>query len=124
VQSLSLSAQQHLATRIAAGKLRGLPELPVSAWKKELTDNWDPKRDFAVAMLHAERLTKLLTDEMVCELLLDQARQHPERRAVLERYLERAELRARALHEEITTTGGRLLASLQSSDDVSAKAAS
>ena len=63
-------------------------------------------------MLHAERLTLLLADEVICEILLEQAKQHPERREVLERYLERAEPRCRYLHERITKTGGRLLATL------------
>jgi len=61
-------------------------------------------------MLHAERLARLLADEAIAEILLDQATAHPERRELLERWLDRAELRARALHEEITTTGARLLA--------------
>ena len=45
-------------------------------------------------MLHAERLTQILTDEAICELLLEQAMRHPEREDVLERYLERASLAA------------------------------
>ncbi len=63
-------------------------------------------------MLHAERLTRILIDEAVAELLLEQAKAHPHRRDVLERWLDRAELRSNALHEEITTTGDRILASL------------
>ncbi|HTJ84256.1 MAG TPA: acyl-CoA dehydrogenase family protein [Polyangiaceae bacterium] len=112
VQSLSLSAQQHLLTRTAADKLRGLSDVPARTWRDALVKEWDPKRDFALAMLHAERLTKLLVDEAILEILLEQAQRFPERRDVLERYLERAELRAKALHAEITTTGARLLASL------------
>ena len=123
VQSLSLSAQQHLLTRTAAGKLRSLSEVPVGRWRDVLTKEWDPKRDFSRAMLHAERLTRLLADEAVCELLLAQAKAHADRRDVLERYLDRAELRARALHEEITTTGDRILASLAPAADKSAEAA-
>jgi hypothetical protein len=73
---------------------------------------FNPKRDFAVAMLHAERLTRLLADELIAEVLLEQVRRHPQRRAALERHLERAEPRVRALHDEITTTGRRLLARL------------
>jgi len=42
-------------------------------------------------------------------VLLAQAQRHPVRRAALERHLERAEPRARFLHDEITTTGQRLL---------------
>lgn len=112
LQVASLAAQRFLVTRTAAAKLRSLAGVPVSEWKERLTKNWDPKRDFALAMLHAERLTKLLADEAIAEILLDQARAHPERREVLERWLERAEPRAQALLREITTTGGRLLASL------------
>jgi hypothetical protein len=113
IQSLSLGAQQHLATRTAAGKLRALSDVPVAEWKRTLTGSWDPKRDFALAMLHAERLTRLMADEQIVEILLDQAKKHAHRREVLERYLDRAELRDRALYEEITTTGDRILASLR-----------
>jgi alkylation response protein AidB-like acyl-CoA dehydrogenase len=112
VQSLSLAAQQFLVTRTAAGKLRQLADVPVIKWRDALTKQWDPKRDFALAMLHAERLTRLLVDEAVCEILLEQAKAYPERREVLERWLDRAEPRSRALYDEITTTGERLLAQM------------
>jgi alkylation response protein AidB-like acyl-CoA dehydrogenase len=110
IQALSLAAQQHLVTRTATDKLRSLADVPMPRWRETLTRQWDPKRDFALAMLHAERLTRLLADEAVAEILLSQANAHPHRRPVLERWLDRAELRARALHEEITTTGEKLLA--------------
>jgi hypothetical protein len=113
VQSLSLSAQQFLLTRTAAGKFKALADVPVAEWKAALTTGWDPKRDFALAMLHAERLTRILADEAICELLLAQAKAHPKRRELLERWLDRVELRCKILHEEITTTGARILASLQ-----------
>jgi alkylation response protein AidB-like acyl-CoA dehydrogenase len=123
IQSLSLGAQQYLATRTATGKLRALTEIPVGEWKRTLTESWDPKRDFALAMLHAERLTRLMADEQIVEILLDQAKAHPERRELLERYLDRAELRDRALYEEITTTGDRILASLAPPKELAAVAA-
>jgi alkylation response protein AidB-like acyl-CoA dehydrogenase len=123
IQSLSLGAQQYLATRTATGKLRALTDTPVGEWRRTLTESWDPKRDFALAMLHAERLTRLMADEQIVEILLDQAKAHPERRDVLERYLDRAEIRARALHEEITTTGDRILASLAPAKELAAAAA-
>jgi 3-(methylthio)propanoyl-CoA dehydrogenase len=109
LQVLSLSAQQHLLTKTAADKVSALRGLPLSEWPDRFLKNWDPKRDFAYAMLHAERLTRLLADEAICELLLEQAKKHPERLPVLERYLERAEPRARYLHDCITSTGQRLL---------------
>jgi hypothetical protein len=113
LQVLSMSAQQFLLTRTAAGKLKSLTDVPVAKWPDTLKE-WDPRRDFSLAMLHAERLTRILIDEAVAELLLEQAKTHPKRRDVLERWLARAELRSKALHEEITTTGERLLASLAS----------
>lgn len=120
------AALNFLLTRTAADKLQGLGRKPVSSWKRELTRNWDPKRDFALAMLHAERLTRLLADEAIAELLLDQARRHPERREVLERYVDRALPRARFLRDEITHTGRRLLGQLSADKPVqdSARAAS
>ncbi|MSP24558.1 MAG: hypothetical protein EXR75_05215 [Myxococcales bacterium] len=112
IQALSLGAQHHLLTKTAANKVRSLAGTPVATWKRSLTKDWDPKRDFAHAMLHAERLTRLLIDELVCETLLDQAVRHPERRELLERYLDRCEPRSRFLHDEITTTGARMLRQL------------
>jgi 3-(methylthio)propanoyl-CoA dehydrogenase len=112
VQYLSLAAQQHLVTRTAREKWRSVREQPMGSWAGALRQSWDPKRDFAFAMLHAERLIQLLADEAVCEILLAQAEQHPERAEVLERWLERAEPRARHLYDVITTTGDRLLGRL------------
>jgi hypothetical protein len=122
IQVLSMSVQQFLLTRTAAGKLKTLSEVPVGKWGTALKD-WDPRRDFALAMLHAERLTRILVDEAVAELLLEQAKAHPKRRDVLERWLARAELRAKALHEEITTTGERILAQLAESSGGDLRAA-
>ncbi len=112
LQSLSFSAQQHLVLKTAGNKVKALRGKPISEWSDELTKNWDPKRDFAYAMLHAERLIQLLGETMIAELLLAQAQKHPERAEVLERHLERAEPKARYLHDQITTTGQRLLQQL------------
>jgi len=120
IQTLSLSAQQHLMTKTALAKIGGLADKPVSSWRDAMTKEWDPKRDFALAMLHAERLTKLLVDEAVAEIFLKQSRKHPERREVLERWLDRVEIRDKAIHEEITTTGEKLLASLQNTTTAAA----
>jgi alkylation response protein AidB-like acyl-CoA dehydrogenase len=109
LQTLSYGAQQHLVLKTAGDKVKGLRGRPIGEWSAELTKSWDPKRDFAYAMLHAERLIQLLGEVMIAELLLDQAKKHPERVEVLERHLERAEPKARYLHDQITTTGQRLL---------------
>lgn len=105
-------AVQHLITRTATDKLRTLRGKPLGKWPAALRGQWNPKRDFAAAMLHAERLTRLLADEVICEILLEQAKRHPERKEVLERTLERAEPRCRFLHDQITHTGNRLLSQL------------
>ncbi len=109
LQRLSFQAQQTLMMRTAGDKLRSVQEHPVGEWPRRLLRNWNPKRDFAYAMLHAERLTKILSDEAIAELLLAQAKKYPERRELCERFLERAEPRVRYLVEEISSTGDRLL---------------
>ena len=118
LQDLSLSAQQHLMARTAGDKFKSLRETPMNEWPRRFLKDWDPKRDFTFAMLHAERLTRLLADEAICECLLEQATTSPERREVLERYLRRAEPRARFLHDEITTTGDHFLATHRDRDSV------
>jgi 3-(methylthio)propanoyl-CoA dehydrogenase len=123
IQVHAASALSYLLARTAGAKLKSLKGKPVGSWRTEFTKNWDPKRDFALAMLHAERLTRLLADEAICEVLLAQAQKHPERRDVLERYLDRAELRAKHLHELITTTGHRLLGTLAANGDGAPRAA-
>ena len=109
LQALALDAQQHLIRRTATDKLRAVQDRPLTQWRQALLEDWDPKRDFSYAMLHAEHLTLLLCDVAICEALLEQAKRHPERIEVLERYLERAEPRARYQHDLIVSTGQGLL---------------
>ncbi len=112
LQQVSLSAQRVLITRTATDKMKGLRDKPLGEWRKELFKNWNPKRDFAYAMLHAEKLIRILCDEAIAELLLKQARKDPARRELLERHLERAEPRCRFLLDQINHTGERLLEEL------------
>ena len=112
VQAMSHQAQQHLILRTAGDKFKSVADQPIGEWPDLLGKNWNPKRDFAFAMLHAERLTRILADEAIAEIFWEQAKKHPHRREVLERHLERAEPRVRFLLDEITTTGDRLLAKL------------
>lgn len=109
MQSIALATQQHLVTRTAVDKFKSISQLPVTEWAGELTGEWNPKRDFAHAMLHAERLTQILADVAIAELLYDQQRDYPERRALAEAHMERAEPRCRYLQDVITSTGDRLL---------------
>jgi len=112
LQLLSFSVQQHLVARTAADKGRALAGKPISEWPERFFKDWDPKRDFAFAMLHAERLTQILADVAICEVLYEQARRFPDRREVLVRYIERAEPRCRYNQDRINSTGDRLLAKL------------
>jgi 3-(methylthio)propanoyl-CoA dehydrogenase len=113
LQVQSLGVQQYLMAKTAGDKFKTLKDKPVSEWGTEFTKNWDPKKDFAYAMLHSERLCRLLIDEAIAEILLAQAQAHPERREILERWLELTETRSRHLAEEITTTGTPLLERLE-----------
>jgi 3-(methylthio)propanoyl-CoA dehydrogenase len=119
LQSQSYRALQFLMTRLAGTKFAEVRRQPVAEWKAAFA-SWDPKRDFALAMLHAERLTRVLADVAIVEILADQAERHPERAEVLERYLERAEPRCRFMVDEITTTGHRLLQTLEDGEEESA----
>lgn len=112
LQLTSLKAVQFLLTRLASAKARELPILDPGQWSKMMGD-WDPKRDFALAMLHAERLTAILHDVAVSELLWEQTKKDAERQELLIRWLERVEARCRFRYDEITTTGLRLLAALE-----------
>jgi 3-(methylthio)propanoyl-CoA dehydrogenase len=123
LQTLAFQAEQHLILRTAGDKLKSTARRPLSEWPGQLFKSWNPKRDFSYAMLHAERLTKILCDEAIAERLLEQSRQHPERREVLERFVERAEPRARHLVDEIVSTGDRLLAGLRAPMDDQQQAA-
>ncbi len=121
LQWLNLETQQFLIRKTAATKMRSLGELPMAQWSRAFFKDWDPKRDFAFAMLHAERLTQLLADVTISEVLLEQATKFPHRKPVLERYLRRAEPRCRHMHDLIHNTGAEILAELEES--VTAEAA-
>ena len=116
LQVRSYKSLQFLMSKLAGTEFAEVRKQPLKDWSTAFKD-WDPKRDFALAMLHAERLTKILTDVAVCEILLAQTREHPERGEILDAYLERAEPRCRFLADEITTTGLRLLATLAPEED-------
>ncbi len=58
LQSMSYSAQQHILWRVAKGKFTEAMSGPWSEAFEKLKSNWDPKRDFAHGLLHAENLTR------------------------------------------------------------------
>ena len=107
---------QLMIRKTATDKIKSLRGVPMGRWSEAFLKDWNPKRDFAFAMLHAERLTLIMTDVTIAKVLLEQAQRHEERVPVLERYLERAEPRVRALKHEIHTRGARLLQMLAGDD--------
>ena len=115
----ALQAKQHLMLKVAGGKLKGVPP---QKWGQAMK-HWDPKTDFSYALLHAERLTKILSDDAICTALYHQTRIDPERGDLLTRYLERAEPRCRYELDCIKTTGERLLQTLADSDTKNEEAA-
>jgi hypothetical protein len=117
LQVLSMSTQQHLLLKTAGNKLSELRGRPLRDWPETFMKDWDPKRDFSWALLHAENLIRILCDEAICEELLTQAQAHPERADILLRYIERAEPRVRYWADLITTTGQRLIETLDAISD-------
>lgn len=119
VARLQLNAHKALGfliSKLAGSKLSQLRGQSPADWKQTFMQV-DPKRDFALAMLHADRLASLLTDAAVAEIFLEQSRKDPARAEVLDRWLDRASLRSNHTLEAITTTGGRLLAKLADAQD-------
>jgi hypothetical protein len=114
-------AQRHLMMRIAGAKASGLRGRPMGEWKRGFVDEWDMRKDFAPALLHAERLTRMMIDLRIAEAVDRQAASFPERGELLVRHLERAEPRSRFLLDQIRTTGDRLLGRL--SEDSAPQAA-
>lgn len=126
VQLSVLRAKRHLISKTAVEKFKEVTQKPFTEWPQELFRSWDPKRDFAYALLHAENLTRMLADEAICEVLYEQATEHEARREVFERYVERAIPRCRHLYDVISSTGDRLVDELHpedSSDETAVRAA-
>lgn len=118
-----LAAQRHLMVRIAGDKATALRGSSLSEWRQGFTKDWDPKRDFGPALLHAERLTQMLADADIADILATQVARFPERGPLLDRHLDRAEPRSRFLLDCIRTTGDRLLDSLRKAPEPGAAAA-
>lgn len=116
----AMTTIQTLLQRTAADKFREIRHLPITQWKSAFVQ-MDPKRDFSFAMLHAERLIRILIDATVAELFFDQYTKHSERQDLLERWLEKAEPRTKMLVEEIATTGERILRKLAATEDQAAE---
>lgn len=120
LQVLEAEAVQALLLTTTGDKLRSLRDRPIAEWIPALSKNWNPKRDFAFALLHAERLTRILADVAIAEILSQQRIVDPARACLLETHLERAEPRCRFLLDEIRHRGRRLLDRLASDSSVMA----
>lgn len=111
----AMSAMQTIITRIAADKLGDVRGRPLAEWKSAFMKDWDPQKDFSFGLLHAERLTKLLSWSAVAETLVRQATEvkgtadYEERASLALRFIERFEPRARGVVAEIEATGGSLI---------------
>ena len=108
LRATAQAAQVALMRRILRDKLKGRG---IGAWKAALAD-WDTRTDFAPALLHAERLTRMLADAAIADALHSQVKKDASRRWILERHLESALPRSRHLLDVIKTTGDRLLGEL------------
>jgi hypothetical protein len=111
----ALSAMQSIVMRIAADKLGDVKGRPLGEWRASFMKDWDPARDFSFGLLHAERLTKLISWAAIADTLVRQANDvkgtadYEERAALALRFIERFEPRAKGVLGEIEATGGSLL---------------
>ena len=111
LQYRCFKAQRSLVLRITRAKMASRKDTELGL--REAFKHWDPKQDFGPALLHAENLTQMLADVAMAEALLEQVHKHPERRGLLTRHLERAEVRSHDLLYRIQNTGDRLLRQLR-----------
>jgi len=116
LESMKYGAMQHIVTKITRGKLHQVSQRKFTQWASAIKD-WDPKRDFAFGMLHAERLCHLMAEVEICKVLVKQARRFPERMELAETYLERTTPEITYLYDEIMTTGDRLLKKLAEGEE-------
>ncbi|MBI5533555.1 MAG: acyl-CoA dehydrogenase family protein [Deltaproteobacteria bacterium] len=89
--------------RVASGKFKRT--IADKGWS-EVSDfikmsSWDPKTDFAPALLHAERFAQGLSQVASARILLDQAARFPQRRKIAERYVRRMAPRVAYLTDQI-----------------------
>ncbi len=107
----SLLAMRVLMMRVLKHKY-GVAKASSEVTLSQAFKTWSPNTDFAPALLHAENLSWLLADAATAEELWRQAESHPMRRGVLERFLERAEVRGNDRFYRIQNTGDRLIGTL------------
>jgi alkylation response protein AidB-like acyl-CoA dehydrogenase len=105
-------AIQHILTRIARDKWNWVSEKKITQWPNAFLKDWDAKRDFSFGLLHAERLTRILTEVSIARILVEQGRRFPERLELADKYMDRAASVVNTNLDEILHTGDRLLREL------------
>lgn len=110
LEALALGAVETLLLRIVGRKMKseweaGVHGKQAGEWARYLATHfmrsWDPKADFSHGLLHAERLTRMLSDAAIAKVLAKQAHKFPERQKLAQRFIKRATLRSEALAREI-----------------------
>lgn len=109
-EAMVFGATETVMLRIFGQKMKaewegGFKGRTPAAWGQYLARkflrHWDVKADFSQGLLHAERLTRMLTDVAISKALTRQALRFPERRALAERFVRKALLRVEAVGKEI-----------------------
>ncbi|MDH3534360.1 MAG: acyl-CoA dehydrogenase family protein [Gammaproteobacteria bacterium] len=112
LQSKGYGAMQHILAHIAKDKWSYVTDKKVIEWPSAFFKDWDAKRDFGFGLLHAKRLTRILSEVAIAKVLVKQAEQFPERRELAERFLDRAAPVVNWMHDEIHHTGDSVLEKL------------
>lgn len=80
---------------------------------KEFLRRWDVKADFSQGLLHAERLTRMLTDVAIAKVLLKQAKRFPERTTLARRFVHKMSLRVEATAREIESSDNSVFEAIE-----------
>jgi len=109
-ESLAFRATELILLRIFSAKvrnewrsaMRGKDPAELGRYlSREFLRHWDERTDFSRGLVHAERLTRMLSDVAIAKVLVRQARDFPERRSLAERFVRKMLLRVEATLREI-----------------------
>jgi alkylation response protein AidB-like acyl-CoA dehydrogenase len=117
LQSKGYGAIRHILARIAKDKWSYVTDKKMVEWPSAFFKDWDAKRDFGFGLLHAKRLTRILSEITIAKVLVKQAERFPERRELAERFIDRATPVVNWMYDEIHNTGDSVLAGLAARHD-------